>query len=188
MSQQSDLLSSTFRSEHWLFNKERFDRDLVADFLFLYSRAEYALKVAKFVKTVPSEPERADWPKFIAALPPEPKVTRDPSLEKAIFYLTKFRPRSLLWAADERLEWEERKQSFSKNRTASLMQAVCDVRNNLFHGGKVLVGRLEERDTRLIDSAIVVLHWALRIKENVWAIFDEQSPYAGPEGSRGRGP
>src|SRR5674476_499697 len=102
MNQQSDLFSATFRNEHWLFSKDRFDRDLVADFLFLYSRAEYALKVAGFKKEVPGEPVRADWPAFIKKLPPEPKVTRDPSLEKAIFYITKFPPRSLLWAAYER--------------------------------------------------------------------------------------
>ena len=175
MNQEANLLSQAFRNEHWLFNKERFDRDLVADFLFLYSRAEYALKAAGFIQGYGAdEPLMVDWWAFAEALSHDPKVDQDPVLEKAVLFLTSCPPRLQWCAAPGSLKWKARRKRSKETLTEFLVKAVCDVRNNLFHGGKNLSGRLEERDTKLIDAAIVVLEWTLRVREEVWTAFDDR--------------
>lgn len=177
MSQEVELLSHTFRTEHWLFNEERFDRKLVGDFLILYSRAEYALKVAGFLQDNSRDKLlKANWASFIGKLPNRPPTSQDQILEKAVTYLTRRPPKSQWLNAHGRLEWRERPKRSNETLTAFLLRAVSEIRNNLFHGGKDLRGELCERDAKLLDSAIVVLRWALTVLSKVRDSFDDSGP------------
>ena len=162
-----------FRSEHWLFSDKRFDRQLAADFLFLFSRAEYALKAADFKRPV-GNTVWADWETFALSLPTSPATPAGSELDKAVRYLKNFPPLTATLTG-KGLGLQETKHKALK-QTSFLLDAVSDVRNNLFHGGKDFSGSAAERDRNLIKAASVVLLWALRADPKVWSYFDERGP------------
>lgn len=168
--------SEELRSTHWLFAANAFDRKLVADFLFLYARAEYALRAAGFTLEIESKPVRTNWSKFAEQLTSDPAAEDNPELERAVRYLKAFPPKTF------RVRWDrsirERETSRDNSTNEFLLRAVGDVRNNLFHGGKDLAGSAIERDEKLIKAAFIVLAWALQTKEDVWGFFNE--PGLGP--------
>jgi hypothetical protein len=73
------------------------------------------------------------------------------------------------------LGWEPR-TSDNPRDPVFLMRSITTVRNNLFHGGKEVTGRLAERDHRLVQSSLVVLAHAIGLDTNVQHAFEELPP------------
>lgn len=127
---------------------------MACQFFRLFSRAEYALKMAGFYTN--STYLQPDWTRFASTV--DTIITSPPSdeLEAAVSFIVNAPPMKQV-VRNNRLEWEPAPVS-----TACLADEVLvyirRVRNNLFHGGK-FNGRwfAPERSEPLIQHSMTIL-------------------------------
>ena len=162
-------------SHSLLFAPDRFDRDLVRDFLFAFSRAEYALKWAGFVRGGRWGELKIEWSRFAEDIAPQLSASSDDQVSKARQYLTENPPKREALSASG-LKWQRRVRRADQSDAQFLIESVTQVRNNLFHGGKELMGLLAERDRQLVDSALTMVVFAVSVHGRVAAIFQEAGP------------
>ncbi len=125
-----------------------------------FAAAEHDLKAMGFIRRG-SEDAQADWDEFARAIKRRFRVDRPVQIAKAWQFLTGNPPRKQV-IRDGRLEW------LAVARPAGLSDAeyglllVRRVRNNLFHGGKFIVGgtRQPDRDRELVDASFRILEFA----------------------------
>ncbi len=136
-----------------------------------FSRTEYALKAVGLM-TRPTGRAEADWKAFgdeidqaFLAL----RAERD-DLRTACDYMLNRPPKKQV-ARDGRLEWSDSSPQ-ATTETALLLQYVCRVRNNLFHGGK-FNGRWfdPERSEELISHALTILGFSIQQSPKVLEAF-----------------
>src|SRR5438876_12413600 len=109
-----------------LFASERFDRDLVRDFLFLFSRAEFALKAAGLVRPRAHEQPHVEWERFARGLGGRLLSAPDAEVAEAESYLTDHPPdREVL--EDQVLRWRRRRQRADQTREDFLIESVKTV-------------------------------------------------------------
>jgi hypothetical protein len=171
MAAYSDLLPS----RNLLFASDRLDRDLVRDFLFVFSRAEYALKACGFVSGRQNGDPIIEWKRLAHNLGNRLLEPVDAALDTAREYLLSYPPRKQSFTGLG-LAWKERVRSADQSEAAFLMESVKQVRNNLFHGGKELMGRLAERDKVLVQSALLVIAFAISSHPDVRRAFCDAGP------------
>lgn len=160
---------------HALFAATRFDRETVADFLLLFSRAEYALKAAGLVSAGAADAPQISWDRFANTLPGKLSPPPDPAIADALQYLQHHPPdRQVL--KQGHLRWLPRTISSGQSEEAFLIRSITTVRNNLFHGGKELARPFAERDRLLVRSALLVLAYALSRHETVLAAYLDAGP------------
>jgi hypothetical protein len=159
-------------SRHGLFAGTRFDRETVADFLLLFSRAEYALKAAGFVRRGQYDEPKIQWSRFADSIREDLRPTSDGALQEAFQYLGDHPPHRQVLEGHH-LRWRPRTTRTDQTLEAFLIESITTVRNNLFHGGKELSTPLTERDRILVRSALLVLAHAISVSESVAHEFAE---------------
>lgn len=158
----------------YLFSTARIDRDLVADFFMLFARTEYALKSVKLI--IPQRNDRfsPDWDKFARSVGNELMASRDAQIREAVRYLEEAPPQKQVYKGGH-FEWKDRK-CIDGEVAVFVIRSIVTVRNNLFHGGKEIVGLMAERDQRLIQHALVVLAFSMTLNDEVRTAFCDIGP------------
>jgi hypothetical protein len=135
--------------------------EMALQFLAVFSRFEYALKRAGYVRG-DEKGVAADWDRFAQDLPPLGEAALRPILASAE-YLQQHPPRKQILKAG-RLHWEERGAG-AGSVIGNVLLSVRTVRNNVFHGGKFREGPIAEplRDERLIRECVAVLESLLAL-------------------------
>jgi hypothetical protein len=146
-------------------------RELVSNFVSIFSRFEYALKATGFFV---GDEDRVDpdWCSFAKHLP----ILRDckaKDVQKAIAYFDSDPPRKQVYK-DGVLDW--RRTETPNRDNDELLVLVRRVRNNLFHGGKVPFKR--KRDAELLRSAEAILIAALSFDDGLREKFLEADAHA----------
>jgi len=143
------------------------------NFFIVFSRFEYALKRAKYIKG--EKHVSADWDKFADEISSDFNRYQTRELREAARYLESNPPKKQIAQGGE-LSWEDIEHSTSKTLTKWLLRLVRTVRNNLFHGGKFPGLPVEEpsRNSKLIQSSIVILDACLALHPEVKGYFLEQ--------------
>jgi hypothetical protein len=142
------------------------DSNLITEFFFVFSRFEYALKRAGFLK-----PKRRNakhhkaepcWDGFADSAERRYDPDESPELARAINYLLGEPPKCQIVEDNGSLDWKDLGRG-SETEIRWLLLLVRRVRNNLFHGGKYPYTPLPEpaRDTRLLESSLMVLEACL---------------------------
>lgn len=165
-------------SRSLLFSPDQFDRDLVRDFLFAFSRAEYALKTAGFLKRGGYDEPKIEWRRFAETIAVELDGTLlDEKVLQAREYLSEHPPDRQVFPKSG-LQWQPRVQRPDQTNAQFLIESVTQVRNNLFHGGKELMGRLAERDRELVEAALIMVVFAVSLDDRVSALYLDAGPRA----------
>ncbi|MCW9707931.1 hypothetical protein [Fodinibius salsisoli] len=132
------------------------DREIVFDFFVFYSRLEYALKKTPQFRKDEGYVE-ADWSEFKKSIKPIFDASKNKKLKKAADYLTDKPPRKIEETSDG---LEFRDASFTEeNSPENLIDIICVVRNNLFHGGKYVKEEVSDlaRDEDLLENSLIIL-------------------------------
>ncbi len=150
------------------------DSNLITEFFFVFSRFEYALKRAGYVKPKRRNAE-PDWDAFGDSIEQRYSREDNPELAKAVDYLLHKPPKRQIVGDDGSLTWEDLARE-NVTEVRWLLLLVRRVRNNLFHGGKYPYTPLPEpaRDTQLLESSLIVLGTCLGWDEEVrrWYMSD----------------
>jgi hypothetical protein len=166
------------RGAQRLFSSPRINRELVTDFFMTFARTEYALKRAGYVEAGRSDEPRIKWDDFARSIGDTLLNSCSPAVAEAISYLSSNPPQKQV-VRHRGLGWEPR-TSDNPRDPVFLMRSITTVRNNLFHGGKEVTGRLAERDHGLVQSSLVILAHAIGLDTNVQHAFEELPPEQDP--------
>ncbi len=158
-----------------LFAPSRFDRELVTEFLFFFSRAEFALKAAGFAEPDRNDAPKMRWSSFADSLAGCLNSLNDTALADA-YQVLNTRPPHRHVFKDGQLCWRPRRRRDGQSPEAFVIESVTTVRNNLFHGGKELTSPFSERDRELVRSALVVLAHAVSLHPTVRSHFGDTGP------------
>lgn len=143
------------------------DSNLIMEFFFVFSRFEYALKCAGFVKPNRRNAE-PNWDAFGESIGERYNPKESSELARAVDYLLSEPPKRQIVLDDGSLDWEPIARD-NIPETRWLLRLVSRVRNNLFHGGKYPYSPVPEpaRDTQLLESSLIVLEACLRWDDKV---------------------
>lgn len=148
------------------------DLDALAHRFFRqFSRTEYALKATGLMKR-PTGSAEADWQAFGNEIDQAFLAIRNQreELREACDYMLNRPPKKQV-AKDGNLSWSDRKPE-AKTETALLLQYVCRVRNNLFHGGKFNGQWFDpERSEELLRHALTILGHSVPQSQRVLAAY-----------------
>lgn len=138
----------------------QYDRDLVLEFFLEFSRFEYALKRARFLKKR-TEDAIPDWDGFAQSLGGQLADRHDSQFMQARSTLFARPPKKQIRGPSGELTWRESTRGSGETEDAFLLRLVRTVRNNLFHGGKYPYpeGPVDDpaRDRELLRAALGVL-------------------------------
>jgi hypothetical protein len=136
------------------------DEKLVLEFLYAFSRFEYALKRSGY-HGQEGKAAQADWDRFENALTDLPAADIAFVLKCGNYILAK--PPKKQVVTGNGMSWEESAPTASEMKT--LIIYVRRIRNNLFHGGKFPEGSVHDvaRDTDLLRSGVSVLTALLKV-------------------------
>ncbi len=129
-----------------------------------FARFEYALKASGFYEgdkpPTGEKPAKPGWVKFSRVVADRLENPRTEQLKAAVNYICQTPPMQHVIKADGSLGWGIAKKNDSK--AAVILLYVCQVRNNLFHGGKLetdgqwVISRVE-RSKLLIEHSLTIL-------------------------------
>jgi len=150
--------------------------ELIHEFFLTFSRFEYALKSAGFYNGSEQRIEPS-WDKFAGSIRYifDPKANEE--LLTAVDYLVSHPPKKQVLDAGI-MAFKSRTNLERQNIVFRLKINICDIRNNLFHGGK-FDGDLEPEISRnyiLLNSALIVLNNWLLLNEEVNRYFSLPIP------------
>lgn len=139
----------------------------VCKFFWKFSVIEYALKKNGFLKGSKSYVQ-PDWNKFAQKIDGCFGDVTIVGFEEACCKLKENPPKQQIIDGN-RLGWGEPKEQGGKSSEEYIVCLVKRIRNNLFHGGKYPSGLVDsiERDSELIDAALVVLEGLLQLLKKV---------------------
>src|SRR6266699_1578234 len=136
--------------------------ELLLEFFLVFSRLEYAMKAAGWIKTDGGTAE-PDWPRLIDELQHEDEAVTA-ALPAAGQYLLEAPPKKQIRNAAGVLDWSEVRCDDQHRRLSCLLWSVKRVRNNLFHGGKFeLLPDLSDRNRRLVEGSLKVIEVLLDV-------------------------
>ena len=169
--------------KQWICKLTSIDRSnqiiLAEEFFIVFSRFEYALKKAEYV-TNNNNTVRPDWKGFANKYNVvfEKIMKNNKEIKGAVEFFRQDPPRKQVLKKDT-LGWEDtdndRKMEGEDKITLEwLTLMVRRVRNNLFHGGKEILGR--PRDIQLLIFSFVLLRCWLDLDENVKKHFIDDLP------------
>lgn len=153
---------------------------LVLQFFVTFSRFEYALKRAGFVRGDRYDNAWPDWQRFakerleaqIASIP-------DTEFTEARSYLLRNPPqKQTVTAPDRSLRWKQNTKRSGEGDAEYLLRLVRDVRNNLFHGGKYRPpdGHVSDqvlRNSQLLQACLTILETCWSLDADVKRFFEE---------------
>lgn len=146
--------------------------DLAHRFFRQFSRTEYALKAVGHLKS-PNGAAVADWKAFGDCINTSflsLRQQRD-DLRDACDYMIGHPPRKQI-ALNGELQWSDNKPD-AETETSLLLQYVCRVRNNLFHGGKFSGRWIDpERSELLLRHALTILGHSVTRSPKVLAAYN----------------
>jgi len=148
------------------------ESNLAIEFLAMFSRLEYALKVTRFRMSGDGE-AKADWAAFAADVAPMFDPKADASLSEAFTYLTN-QPLRFLGVQSGALGWYEFKLPTNSSDADQVIRVIKQVRHNLFHGGKFAPDShaSKDRDTKLLTFGLIVLESMLILIEEVRLAYE----------------
>lgn len=148
---------------------------LAFEFLKLFARYEYALKMMGYVGQYSNGNIFADWDRFANEV--GRCILDEPStcVKEAIEYLYNKPPKRQV-LKNGLVEWEE--VNASERSAQILFRHIRRVRNNLFHGGK-FNGRwfAPDRSETLMRHSITVLKALISKNDNLKQALDNNVPY-----------
>lgn len=144
------------------------DKELLAYFFSIFSRAEFALKEAKYVND--NGRPQVQWVQFAKAIGIPLLAATNPAIREAINFLT-IEPPDKQVVKDGNLTMQPRLPRSSRPTAAFLIDSVVIVRNNLFHGGKRTSGVLNDRDRVLLRHSLNLLCYAISLEPKVLRHF-----------------
>ena len=127
-------------------------RDIVAEFLGLFARCEYAMKESSYKQDDGKGRAIAAWDRLASDAPSWLDAASDPAVAKAIEFLTLEPPKVQLFHAGF-----QSKPLAGNTELGRAIQAARRVRNNLFHGGKHPPEPSPGRNEALVRAAIIVI-------------------------------
>lgn len=139
----------------------------VCELFWKFSVFERDLKAKGFLKG-PEDRVAVDWKTFGNKIDGLFNLVTTPGFEEACCKL-KAKPPRVQVVSEKRLGWKDPEQQGDQPLELYVLKLIKTIRNNLFHGGKYPDGPVEdiERDSELIDSALVVLAGFSQILERV---------------------
>lgn len=152
------------------------DSELVLQFFVTFSRFEYALKRAGFLKD--KKYAEADWQRF-AREKGDALVdgVTDTEFTKARSFLLWEPPqKQVVEATGRSLRWQENPRRSGENDAEYLLRLVRGVRNNLFHGGKYptqAVSGKRLRNSKLLQACVTILEKCLSLDADVKRFFED---------------
>ncbi|MGY2265997.1 hypothetical protein [Pseudomonas sp. SDO5561_S422] len=146
--------------------KLKISKELVFEFLAVFSRFEFSLKESGYFRKGRHDIAEADWSKFTESMSSYFEQVDSKNLSSAIEYLIKEPPQQQIVEGGS-LKW--RPLTFGPEQTlaAKTLIAVRMTRNNLFHGGKHFPHSADGRDEKLIKSSLTVLDFCLNKHDDV---------------------
>ncbi len=161
-----------------LLNSLNLDKDLLLEFFIVFSRFEYSLKRAGFLKSDNGNAEpNHDGFGSNYNIQFTDLITRNPELKTAVDYFFENPPKKQ-WLNEGVLSWIDQNQSQLAKNLPNLLVLVRTVRNNLFHGGKYPEGPEEnsERNEILLKHSLTVIYICLGLDTNLNSFFYDYNP------------
>jgi hypothetical protein len=137
-----------------------------ADFLAMFARFEYALKRCHYLQIRdPGAKAQPNWDTFASAVQKAASEAQIEAVWVRGAYLVKHPTRKQI-VANETLDWADGPPRPSEPSLSWLLGVVRDTRNNLFHGGKFVMGPVRDplRDQQLIEASVEVLLACLELE------------------------
>jgi hypothetical protein len=152
--------------------------ELVLRFFATFSRFEYALKRAGFVRSDVYNNALADWQRFARKKGNTllDDITDRKFVEARSFLLQEPPQKQVVTATDKRLRWQANPKRSEEGDAEYLLRLVRDVRNNLFHGGKYPDRPVSERRLRnsmLLEACVTILEKCLSLDDDVKHFFED---------------
>lgn len=152
------------------------NKNITYDFFATFSRFEFALKHTGYASGDRRRNAIPDWDTFAVAhnnIFDAKLKAKNNDLTEAVKYLYENPPRKLKFDKGQ-LKWEDRQQVNNQN-LKELLLIVRAIRNNLFHGSKkVVIFNEPTRDSKLINSSLIILNECLDLNENLRIKFIEE--------------
>lgn len=151
-------------------------RELILDFFLAFSRFEYALKSSGF-SNGDENGITPSWDKFASAIKDSFDRKQNQKLDIAVEYLIKNSPKKQILSSGI-LAFKSRENLDDLHLVFRLKLNICDIRNNLFHGGK-FDGDFEPEVSRnyiLLKHSITILNNWLTLNKDVNHYFSLRIP------------
>lgn len=165
MTEYSDKIADSFG----------FEKELVLEFFIDFSRFEYALKNANYVKCRSPTDNRAevDWIAFLKDIKDQFVIKGNDKFEKAANYINDKPPKKQIFKVCK-LDWSNTKRQNGMGDAEWYLKLIKQVRNNVFHGGKYPTGEIEEpaRNRELLENSLTLLKLFLECSPEVKAKFE----------------
>jgi hypothetical protein len=157
------------------------DEKLVFDFFAQFSRFECALKRSGFVKGSRRDGgyARPDWKTFANELDESLAAVTDIDFIAAKSFLLQKPPQKQMFVPPGHMRWETNSKKAEESDAQYILRLVCDVRNNLFHGGKYPdaeggpVDGEALRNSSLLQACLTILDKCRSLNGNVKTRFAE---------------
>lgn len=155
-----------------LFRHLHFDTELAVEFLALFSRMEYALKVSGFAVGKDTG-VNANWDAFANAVNDDFLAIADEDVIKARTFLLEAPPRKQV-LLEGHVRFADQVVDQNQAPTQQVIRMVRTTRNNLFHGGKYLPDGEQEpgRNEKLVRASLSVLRACSTLNELVRMNFE----------------
>jgi hypothetical protein len=147
---------------------------LAFEFLAVFSRMEYALKATgTYAMDGGRGKAAANWDTFANRIDKMFCALADQDLKVAVDYLLNKPPRKQVYEKGT-VRFRDQKIDKAQATTQQTLLMVRTVRNNLFHGGKYLVGDEKEagRNEALVTHSLRVLEACFPLDESVRANYE----------------
>lgn len=145
--------------------------NLACEFLAVFSRMEYALKVSGYATG--TNKVEAWWDKFANDVDTAFNAVKHEDFLNAVGYLLAAPPRKQI-LKDDVLTFVDQTIDNKQGTAQQVLLMVRTVRNNLFHGGKFLPDGEKEmgRNETLVASSLIVLKRCVTLNEKVHLSYD----------------
>ena len=145
-----------------LFN--RIDKESISRFAFCMFRLEYSLIAEGYFRgsNKDRDGEKPDFDNFIKEKIDKPKIMMCHESKRALNYLTKRPPKRMVRKMGS-VEWVDLyRPIWMTSENVWCGRCIFQIRNNLFHGGKEMDHPADERNTLLLNCAVVLIYEYLR--------------------------
>ena len=146
--------------------------ELAIEFLAVFSRLEYALKVTEFRQEGNGE-AKADWKRFISEVDKTFEPNKNEQLSMVFNFLLETNL-NYLCVDDKQIKWLPFLIPLESNQLNCVVLKIKQIRHNLFHGGKFAYDNSsnKNRDESLLTYAIILLLAIKSVNHNVEAAYD----------------
>jgi hypothetical protein len=164
MNDYADIVGIAFRDL-------RIDKNLVLNFLTVFSRFEYTLKRMGYLRANDGG-ILVDWDRFASTYQTSYEALDKKIIEEQLTYLLNEPPKKQR-IIEGSLRWTDQARPSRENNLIDILNLVRRVRNNLFHGGKFSdsLSPDPERNTKLLNASLSVLAFCLSIDKIIYETF-----------------